>query len=463
MLDMSDTESRSDATAVRIGGFRGAQAALKSFDGGEQGKVTLFAPDRYRFYDHEDVETLRISRGAGLSYCAASFSDGGNSVSHKSFNRILDFDSETGEVEVEPGITLQALYAFLIKRRLYLRCHPGHGAITIGGCIAADVHGKNHVRDATFCNQVVSMELFHPSHGQIHLSREDYAGIFDLTCGGFGLTGHIVKARLKPVKVPSMHVRRSARYFESFSDLITALVVSQAAGNYAYTWHDMARPGDQFGAGYLHTGVIEENPGADAVSLDNNATDARLLRRLPQGGVINYLTVPMLNKAYCAKLKRDDARPLIPLHEAVFPLMGSETYFALYGTRGFHEAQVLVPLDQATVLVAFLEASVKRDKLAIALASAKLFDADAGLLRYSGKGLSLAVNLPRSQKSSLFLNELDKVVMACGGKPNIIKDSRLSRDVVDACYPEADRFRTALREFDSKRIFQSALSKRLAL
>ena len=56
---------------------------------------------------------------------------------------------------------------------------------------------------------------------------------------------------------------------------------------------------------------------------------------------------------------------------------------------------------------------------------------------------------------------IDKLVIEYSGIPNIIKDSRLPKHVVDKCFPEVDIFRKMLKDFDPKRIFKSDLSKRL--
>ena len=139
-----------------------AQCRISSFDGGIHLRSTLQRPDRYRFWN-ASVSESRIPRGAGLSYAAASFREGGLSVEHTSFNRVLAFDSRTRIVEVEAGISLDALHEFLAPQALYFKIQPGYGRITVGGCIATDAHGKNQTRDGTFINQVAGLTLFHPT------------------------------------------------------------------------------------------------------------------------------------------------------------------------------------------------------------------------------------------------------------------------------------------------------------
>ncbi|MGY4350491.1 hypothetical protein ACVWXM_006984 [Bradyrhizobium sp. GM7.3] len=157
-----------------------ADSDFVNFDGRIRARGQLQQPDRYRYWRTDLTETPRISRGSGLSYAAASFLQDGLSVSHRSFDRVTDFDSAHHVVEVETGISLFALHRFLSSRGLYLPIQPGHGRISVGGCIAADVHGKNQSHDGTFINQVESIDLLHPSHGILELSPQKNPDLFRL-------------------------------------------------------------------------------------------------------------------------------------------------------------------------------------------------------------------------------------------------------------------------------------------
>ncbi|MEX3014524.1 FAD-dependent oxidoreductase [Gymnodinialimonas hymeniacidonis] len=458
---MAETKDRPEPPS--IGSFRAARETLKSFDGGESADVHLYAPDRIRFFDDTKAATPRIARGAGLSYCAASFLSGGNTISHGAFNRVLDFDSETGEVEVEAGIDLGTLYRFLAPRGRHLPCHPGYGAITVGGCVAADVHGKNHVRDGTFVRQVVGLSLFHPSHGLLDLARDKLPDLFELTCGGFGLTGHIMTVRLRTEPLNADMVERSSKECETFFQTIEQLEHVQKTSDFAYSWHDMSRPGDGFGAGIVHWGrIVPNDKGGDGKPIGRENRSS-IVSRWPVRGLVGYRTTALLAKIYRAKTRRADDSPLIPHYDAVFPIHGSERYFALFGMRGFHEAQWLFPKENLDAVIAHLEGAVRNNRLAIALASAKVFDDDVSLLRYSGKGISLAINLPRSPNSSRALADLDRLMLTIGGRPNLIKDGRLSAKVVEDSCPDIGVFRQRLKDFDPDRVFRSELSERLAL
>ncbi|MBM3535525.1 MAG: FAD-binding oxidoreductase [Alphaproteobacteria bacterium] len=217
---------------------------VASFDRGVEAAVTMRRPDRYLAFRADDFPPTAIARGAGLSYAAASFADGGTSLSMTEFSRIIQWDEERALIRVEAGIRLFDLFRFLAERRHFLPIQPGHGLITVGGCIAANVHGKWGGGDTTFASQVQSLRLFHPSHGIVELSDTELPDVFNLTCGGYGLTGVILDAtlRVKPLNSSVCKVQ-----FIEIDDLdgsaakITEIATCSA---FLYTWHDFSRRGN---------------------------------------------------------------------------------------------------------------------------------------------------------------------------------------------------------------------------
>jgi decaprenylphospho-beta-D-ribofuranose 2-oxidase len=83
------------------------------------------------------------------------------------------------------------------RAALYLPVHPGYPAITIGGCIAANVHGKNPSREGAFVSSLVDLTLFHPGYSAMRVTHESPRGLFDLSCGGYGLTRVIFAGTLR--------------------------------------------------------------------------------------------------------------------------------------------------------------------------------------------------------------------------------------------------------------------------
>ena len=87
-------------------------------------------------------EKAIITRGAGLSYCNASFAKDSTSINMPGFNRIFNFDNIKGRITLECGVTAGEVNNFLHFKEWMLPVLPGYPSITIGGCFAFNVHGK---------------------------------------------------------------------------------------------------------------------------------------------------------------------------------------------------------------------------------------------------------------------------------------------------------------------------------
>lgn len=448
---------------------RTALKQLASFDGGVRLECALARPDRYRTLTSMDLSGPRISRGAGLSYSAASFGAEIVSLDHRRFNRVLDFDSKNGLVVVETGISLGELFDFLVPKGFFLGTQPGHPSISVGGCIAADVHGKNQFKDGNFSRQVEQITLFHPRYGVMTLSRDLEPDLFTLTCGGYGLTGSILSATLRVKPIPGEAVRLDTTVIEDFAALPTLLRNAATQSDLVYSWHDMSASAKPFGRGFLVQGSFVRKSSAPDLRPANawvrnperRLTAERRGRWSP--ALLNRMTVPLVN-SLLFRFQNNKAHRYATLYESSFPLSGTASrYFDLYGSRGFHEYQFLLPCDTFESFAKELGRRVFEHRVPVSLASAKFFGGEQNLLRFDGDGVCFAINVPRSPESLHFIAFLDEWMIDLKGIPNIIKDSRLSGKVAKRAFPEFEQFRNQLLTFDPTRLYRSDLSQRIGL
>jgi decaprenylphospho-beta-D-ribofuranose 2-oxidase len=438
-----------------------AASDLVSFDGGVRRREALMRPDRYRDLMSLPPGQPRIVRGGGYSYVAAGFGGGGVVQDARAFNRIVAFDESTGVLECEGATTLGKIFTVAAPRGWYLPVQPGYPDITIGGCIATDVHGKNQLKDGTFRQGVTSLDLYHPRHGVLRLDRRTDGELLELTCGGLGLTGHILRARLQLERIPEGRVRISRHRIARFEDTLTVLETHAARADLVYTWHDFTLRGGGFGRGFAYAGrfvpgIADPRPGR-ARSVDAQ-TRARFRVQL-----LNGATTPAFNRAYELWQSVQPAERDTSLFDALFPVARKVVYFELFGRTGFHEYQVLVPHDRFPALARSLREYLGRHRTPVTLASCKLFAGSQRYLRFEGPGLCLALDFARGDAGARLAAFLDGLVRELGARPNVSKDSRLPREVVAACYPEYGAFRDSLRAFDPERVYRSEVSERLGL
>ncbi len=437
------------------------EASLVSFDGGVAVRARLMRPDRYRHLEALDPAEPRIVRGGGYSYAAAGFGAGALVQDARAFDRVLAFDPEAATIECEAGATLEKLHSLLTPRGLYLPAQPGYPRITLGGCLAADVHGKNQARDGNFGRGVLGLRLFHPRHGFLDLGPGDEA--FDLTLGGLGLTGHVVSLRLQLARLPSPVVELKRRRIADVSLTLPCLETAGKSAPFLYTWQDFTARGAAFGRGFVYSGQFLTD-GADGAYREArySAIDASSRAR-PGFPFFGRWTTPAFNRVYGAAQSWTPSERRLPLFDFLFPVARKVAYFRLFGRRGFHESQVLLPRSAFLPFAKELERFLGEHKTPITLASAKLFEGVPRFLRFDGPGVCLALDFPRGAHADPLLRFLDAAVPAHGGRPNVMKDSRLGGATVRACYPEYEAFKEALGRFDPARLYRSDLSVRLGL
>jgi hypothetical protein len=150
------------------------------------------------------------------------------------------------------------------------------------------------------------------------------------------------------------------------------------------------------------------------------------------------------------------------LYSALFPFVGKGMYFRLYGKRGFRAYQVLLPRESWEVACKRVADAVQRSRALIMIASIKMFRGERTMLNFSGSGISLALETPNTPHADSLFARLDSIVVDLGGIASISKDGRLSAGTVRAMYGDQyEEFRSALRDYDPERHFQSELRKRL--
>ena len=438
-----------------------ARRELTSFDGGFRCSQDVMRLDRYRQIEALAARTPRIVRGGGYSYAAASFGSDAVVQDYRRFDRILALDEAQGVIECEAGATLGRVLEVAAPRGWYLPAQPGYPQITVGGCIAADVHGKNQYRDGTFLQQVESLRLFHPRHGFQGLSAHENPALFRLTCGGLGLTGHIVSARLRLSRLPGRRARVRRVRIDRLESTLPLLEEAAQRAAFVYTWHNFTVRGEGFGRGYLYEGDFVAGTGrkddTTCAQLDSES------RSRPGLQLFGGLSTRSFNLAYETLQGVGRSEREIGLFQLLFPVAHRVAYFRLFGRKGFHECQLLFPQSEFLRAAARLREYLTAQPVPVTLASAKLFRGSQDGLRFDGDGVCLALDFPRGAAGTRFAAWLDSLARDFGALPNLAKDSRLSRETAHACYRDFEATRDALHRHDPDRLYRSELSQRLGL
>ncbi len=194
-----------------------------------------------------------IPRGLGRSYGDSALNPSGVILDER-LNRLIGFDPATGVVECEAGTSLADLIAVFLPRGFFLPVTPGTKFVTVGGAIAADVHGKNHHRDGSFGNYVEKFTLLTASGDLLTCSPTDNADVFWATVGGMGLTGIILTAAVRLRRVESSYLNVDYLRVGNLDSALEAFDEGDARYLYSVAWIDCLSTGSSLGRSVLMRG-----------------------------------------------------------------------------------------------------------------------------------------------------------------------------------------------------------------
>lgn len=432
-----------------------------SFDGSIKITSQCQSPSQIQDLEQVPKNMIRISRGGGYSYAAPSFGDNILTQEMTSFDRILEFDEKEKTVVVESGITLKKLLKWSFKKKLFLRIQPGHPDITIGGCLASNVHGKNPHKDGDFVNVVLEIKLFHPEHGLKILSRNQNSDIFELTCGGLGLTGTIMTVKLQLDVLPSDRMIFERIPVESLMETIK-LFQNNLDVDFISSWHNGSPAKRNFGKGIAYKGIFADGFESNELIIPKKEALTPSSRASLPFSVWNKTIAPI---AYSFYRYLEINGPKIyekNIFDSLFPFGGSAKYYhLLYGKKGLVEYQILVDFEKVEGFVNDLTKLIESEKPPLILIFLKPFKGNQKYLRYSGSGISFALNFQRSQKTNKILSKLEDIIISYGAIIHVIKGP--SKRVVQTCFPEYNKFIEDLKKNDPEKIYKSDLSEKLGL
>ena len=405
-----------------------------------------------------------IARGLGRSYGDAALNQGQAVVSLLNLNRILGFDPSTGILDGEGGVSLDQIIRYALPRGFFPTVTPGTRQVTVGGAIAADVHGKNHHRAGAFSNSLLDLDLLTVEGDCLTCSRELHPNVFWATLGGMGLTGFISRARIQLRRVESAYMHVRMEKVQSLTEALAALEAGDRQHEYSAAWIDCV-------SSRLGRGIVMLGRHAARTELGDR-TDSPLDPRQGRRWAIPFVlpltplrqwTVRIFNAAYFGSEGRTSEQ-LTNLDQFFYPLDSIDHWNRLYGPDGFAQYQVVAPQSAATTLFASLLQRIRQSGRAAFLGVLKRFGpASAGMLSFPMSGATLALDLPADRGLPAFLHTLDEMVADHGGRVYLAKDAVLGPQVFERMYPRLDEFRQMKRRLDPLGRISSSLARRLKI
>ena len=406
----------------------------------------------------ELIDTLNgdqlIARGNGRSYGDSSIGIS-KTIDMKNFNKIISFNNKEGYLIAESGVILQDIIKKTLPNGWFPYVTPGTKFATLGGMIAADVHGKNHHKDGNFSNFVKWIELVNSKGELIRCSKNENSEIFEWTMGGMGLTGIILKAAIKLRSISTGWIKQKIIATKNLEETINLFETNESA-TYSVAWVDcFQKKGKHIGRSIF---TIGEHASLEDLNKNKKKDPFKVSKKINfnmpfhlQSWSLNNWTIKIFNSIYYWLNKRKKTNNLIDWDSYFYPLDKILEWNKMYGRKGFAQYQCVIPKENSrNGLLEILE-TMCETKIGSFLTVLKKFGPEQGKFSFPMDGYTIAMDFPINNKTLSLMNRLDEITSKYGGRIYLAKDSRMSKETLFETEKRLKNFDNLRKKFDTKK------------
>ena len=449
---------------------------------------SLRAPS-YRFrltHVDEICEVFRLAketgltvtaRGAGKSYNDASLNGGGIMLDMSAMNRILEWDPASGVVRCEPGVTLEQLWKCVEPHGWWPPVVSGTMKTTLGGCLAANIHGKNNFQKGPIGEHVLEFRAILPTGELITGTPETNVDLFYAMISGLGMLGVFTSITMQMKRIYSGLMSVDAWPVSNLHQHLHDLLENAPRYDYIVGWLDTTAGGKDLGRGQIHAAQhLKEgqDPNArETMRLETQTLPARLFGVMPKSSLHYFMRPFMINLGawgintakYISALRKHTFRQS---HAAFHFLLDYVPNWELaYGHGGLIQYQSFLPKETAeAVWREMIELSQHRG-LPSYLGVTKRHRPDKFLLSHAVDGFSLAMDFKVTDRNrsalSKMLKDFDRIVLNGSGRFYFAKNSETSAETARAFLGEETirKFKELKKRCDPDNLLESDLFRRV--
>ena len=405
-----------------------------------------------------------IARGNGRSYGDSAINRF-NTIDMTEFNRFLHFNEKECLVIAQAGILLKDIIETFLPKGWFPPVTPGTKYVTLGGMVAANVHGKNHYKSGTFSNYIKWIEIIDNNGEIIRCSKKENAELFLWTIGGMGLTGIILNvafymkrietAWINQTKLVSKNISQTFKFFESNID-----------STYAVAWIDCYAKGNNLGRSVV---ILGEHAKIDQIDVHKklNPFKTFIKKKLSipfffPSFVLSNFSVKIFNSLNFLVSKFSRKKGIVDWDTFFYPLDKILNWNKIYGSKGFAQFQCVIPLAVSKEGISEMLNLISKSKSSSFLAVLKRFGQDESYFSFPMEGYSLALDFPINEENLMLMDSLDAITIKYGGRFYLVKDSRMKRKTFQSSDIRIKNFKE-FRENKLKNKFTSCQSQRLGI
>ena len=414
-------------------------------------------------YDKEETLKQVISEyddlipyGNGRSYGDSALST--NIINVRPKDYFIDFDEESGLLHVQAGVLLSEILESYVPRGWFLKVTPGTKLITVGGAIASDIHGKNHHVEGCFSECVEEFKIMLADGEVVTCSKEATPELFKATCGGMGLTGVILDAKIYLKKINSQYIDQITIKTKNLKETFEAFEEYKNKP-YSVAWIDCLAKGDTIGKCLLMVGDFRDDGKLDY----KKKSQLSIPFNFPSFA-LNNLSVRAFNWLYYGKAKDGVSKQRVDIDTFFYPLDAIGHWNRIYGKKGFTQYQFILPKETSYEGLEEILTAISKSGKGSFLAVLKLYGkANNNWLSFPIEGYSLALDFKIEKGLFELLDKLDEIVIKYEGRIYLTKDVRVSKETFEKGYPQIETFKQYRKENKMDTKFQSLQSKRVGI
>lgn len=371
-----------------------------------------------------------IPRGNGRNYGDAAI--GFSVTDMRTLKQVLQIENDC--LVADSGWTLAEILSFCSSNGYWFPVIPGTQFVTLGGMIAADVHGKDHATTGTIGRWIRQLTVRLSDGTIVHCSPETETPLFRSTIGGMGSTGSILQAVIELEPLAGISLQQETVPCSSFSEVVA--VFEQTTARFSVAWMDAFRE-----ERYLMT-KADFQPSSEPANVHLHSAKWSV----PATGIrfVRNAVMRWYNARYYRKALRSHSS--VDIESYFFPLDSIAHWNRLYGKNGLVQYQFLLPKASAGQAWESVRETLKKAGFFPCLVVIKQHGLleSPGYLSFPKEGFSFALDFPRTPELLVVLQRLNKEIIAAGGRIYLTKDDLLIANELQLMYPLAHTFREAL-------------------
>jgi len=417
------------------------------------------------------------ARGTGISYNDASMNSGGIVLDMSGMNRILEWDPASGVVRCEAGVTLKQLWQKVEPDGWWPPVVSGTMRTTLGGCLSANIHGKNNFQAGPIGEHVIEFTAVLPTGAEVTCSPKKNGDLFHAMISGLGMLGIFTTITLKMKRIHSGLVAVDAWPVQNLNRHLSALNDYAPQYDYIVGWLDTFARGKSLGRGQIHAAMNlklgEDTNAQETMKLSNQHLPDRILGVMPKS-LLHYFMTPFVNN-WSWRLV-NISRYITALRRHSFRESHAEFHFLLdfvpnwersFGRGGLIQYQSFLPKNTAEHTWREMLRLSHQNKLPSYLGVTKRHRPDKFLLSHAVDGFSLAMDFKVTDKNrerlSKQLQDFDKIVISAGGRFYYAKNSETTAKTTQAFLGRAavTKFKKLKKRCDPNGLLESDLYRRI--